>query len=154
MSEEVSETEELQSESEDYLPKSETEEMPTNKFPSEPDWIYPKDFDIKANVSEMDNGFLMKYHDLTHIYWERILKGAELNYLLNELILLHYQIIREFEKRNLIHFEPINSLDSIRLSNIEYQTYIQNLEEKDEEVVEKSEANLSFSSPTISQNKL
>jgi len=130
MSEEASETE-LQSENqEDYLPKSEVEEMPTNKFPSEPDWIYPKDFDIKANVGEMDDDLLSKYHDLTHIYWERILKGAELNYLLNELILLHYQIIKEFEKRNLIHFEPINALDTIRLSNIEYQAYIQNLDEK------------------------
>jgi len=145
--------EELQSESEDYIPREETEEMPTNKFPSEPDWIYPKDFDIGANVSEMDNDLLMKYHDLTHIYWERILKGAEINYLLNELVLLHYKITKEFEKRNLIHFEPINSLDNIHLSNIEYQMYVQNLEEKDESEPEKKEANLSFSCPTISKKE-
>jgi len=145
MSEEKSELQE----SEDYVPREETEEMPTNKFPTEPDWIYPKDFDINAEVGNMDNELIEKYHDLTHIYWNRILKGAEINYRLTELILLHYKITKEFEKRNLIHFEPINSLDSIHISNLEYQMCIQNLDKNAEEVTEKTEANLSFAQPNI-----
>lgn len=144
MQEETSE--ELQS-NEDYLPKSEVTELPTNTFPTSPDWIYPKDFDINAKVENMEDSLLNKYHDLTHIYWERILKGAELNFLLNEIIILHYKIVKEFEKRNQCHFNPINSLDEIKLSNIEYQNYVQNLT-KDEKVKEKTEINLSFSQPT------
>ena len=143
----MSENQEMQSES-NYPIEPEVSEVPTDKFPSEPDWIYPKDFDINANVENMEDTLLNKYHDLTHIYFERILKGAELNYLLNEIIVLHYKIIKEFEKRNLIHFNPINSLDKIYFSNIEYQSYVNNLSKEPKEVPKK-EVNLSFSSPTI-----
>jgi hypothetical protein len=68
--------------------------------------------------------------------------------LINELIILHYKIIKEFEKRNLVHFQPINELDSIHFSNIEYQNYINNLNKEVTEIP-KTEANLSFSKPTI-----
>jgi len=122
-------------------------ELPTEKFPTEPDWIYPKDFDVKAEVENMEYTLLNKYHDLTHIYFERILKGAELNFLLNEIIILHYKIVKEFEKRNVIHLEPINSLDNIKISNLEYQYYVNSLNKESLET-KKTEVNLSFLSPT------
>ena len=124
------------------------EELPTSTFPSSPDWIYPKDFDINANVEEMDDRLINKYHDLTHIYFEKILNGAELNFFFGELVILHHKIVKELEKRDLIHFQPINILDSIHLSNRDYQDYIANLN-KEVEGVKKKEVNLSFSSPTI-----
>jgi len=141
------ETENLQSEFE-YPINPEVIESPTEKLPVEPDWIYPKDFDINAIPENMEDSLLMKYHDLTHIYFEKILKGSELNYSFNDLIILHYKIIKEYEKRDLIHFEPINSLDSIHFSNREYQGYISNLNKESTENP-KTEVNLSFSNPTI-----
>jgi len=137
-------SEELQNEN---LPKEEVTELP--KGLSTPDWIYPKDFDINAKVESMDNELLIKYHDLTHIYFDRILKGAELTFTLNELILLHYKIIKEFENRNLIHFEPINQLDKIHISNIEYQNYVSNMQKDSEKKEEIFKTNLFSGEPII-----
>lgn len=133
----------------EYPVQPSQEELP--KSPSNPDWIYPKDFDINAKVENLDDTMLGRYHSLAHIYWNKVLNGAELNFTLDELIILHFKIIREFEKRNQIHFKPINSLDEVWISNLEFMHYVQNLQKNSEEIVKKSEANLSFFQPTVTK---
>jgi len=130
----------------------ESETLPTTKFPQSPDYIYPKDFDPNANIEDLDDDLLWRYHDLTHIFWNKYERGTPLPTDFNSLIFMHYRIVQEIDKRGWVHMIPINNLDIIPVSPARMVKYAANLKKVDDKLTKqdsKEEASLSFSPPII-----
>ncbi len=122
------------------------------KFPQSPDFIYPKDFDPNANVGELEDELLWRYHDLTHIFWNKYERGTPLDLDFNTLVLLHFQIVQELDKRGFVHIHPINNLDIIQVAPARMIKYAANLKSADEEHTAqnvKKEASLYFTTPIV-----
>lgn len=76
----------------------------------------PVDIDKNAEPEMMDDENVVYYHDSLHIIWEKLEQGYKVPWTFRELFTFHSKIIKEMMKRGLPHLEPINKLDTIRLS--------------------------------------
>ena len=127
----------------------EPQEQPTGTFPANPDFIYVKDFDPNANIEELEDSMLIKYHDLVHIFWNQHERSMPLDFGFNDMVVMHSRIAQELERRGLPHFMPINNLDSIHITPMQIKLYAEQMSKTPTETPEKSEENLTFRAPTV-----
>ena len=158
MTEKKNQTNELQEDNgvlEDVTPEGSVEQegadipMPTPGTPVEPDFFFPKEFNIDVPLSELSNEALADYHDLTHIFWNKYERGTPMNFGFTQLIVLHKKAVGELERRGFSHFGPINALDLINISPAEMQQHSEELSKKNSQ----RDANLSFEPPIITSKK-
>lgn len=127
--------------------------MITPAIPGEPDFMYPKDFNVEVPVEDLSDEALANYHDNAHILWNKYERGMPLDFGFNMLILTHYRIVKELERRGFTHFEPINALDVIRVTPKELIHHSEEMSKKKVENEGKDSSNLSLEPPIILKEK-
>ncbi len=92
-------------------------QMPADGVVHELAFVVPNDIQFGLDVSGLDDEGLMRYHDMMHIFWEKVKDGlgehSQFEWTFNKIIFMHTETTKEMLKRGIKHYEPINSLDGI-----------------------------------------
>ncbi len=117
-------------------------------------FVIPNDIAFEIDISILDNDQLIRWHDMMHVFFERLLDGlgqfSEFKWSFNKVIYKHEEIVSEMTKRQIPHYGPYNNLDIIKsnilpIPKLEKQKSISyELSVKEEE---ESSVNISFDSP-------
>lgn len=106
-------------------------------------FVVPEDVKFEKNVTELSDKELQRWHDLMHVFFEKLLDGlgefTQFKWSFNKTIIKHGQIVNEMTKRQIYHHSPINNLDLI-VPVAEIKSSVMELSNKER-------VNISFNAP-------
>ena len=105
-------------------------------------FVVPTDIQYEMSVSGLDDEQLIRWHDMMHVFYNKLLDGLgefhDFNWNFNKVIIKHDEIVSEMLFRGIKHFQPIGQLDDINVGN--YSNH-------QERGVKKESVDLSFEPP-------
>ncbi len=90
-------------------------------------FIVPEGVEFETNVIELSNEQIERWHDLMHVFFEKLLDGlgefTQFRWSFNKVIHKHTELVVEMSRRGITHYTPINDLDNMK-ADLHYQSEI------------------------------
>lgn len=80
-------------------------------------WQIPAGVEKDIDVKKISPSYLIYLHDQLHVIWDRIKEGYQFDWSFREAKLLHEKVLKEFRKRDIKHYSPVNDLDRVKFEN-------------------------------------
>ena len=77
-------------------------------------FYYQKEIERDVALFKLDDKSLIYYHDKLHILWSKLEDGYSFDWTFLDVFKLHHEIIKEMSDRDMKHYAPINSLDTVQ----------------------------------------